>query len=278
VLAAGVRRVVVATTDRNPVVAGRGVAALRAAGVEVVAGVLEAEAAALNRVFLTAMREGRPHVTLKAAATLDGKIADVHGASRWITGEAARARAHRLRSEADAIVVGIGTVLADDPALTVRLDPPWPREPLRVVLDSTARTPAGARVIVGATPARAMIAVGGEAPAGRVRALEEAGAAVLRCAGAGGRVSVADLLAGLAAREVRGVLVEGGAEVAAAFLDADLVDRVALFFAPLLLGGATAPTVVGGPGRDLKRAVALDGLEVTRLGADLLVEADVRRG
>jgi diaminohydroxyphosphoribosylaminopyrimidine deaminase/5-amino-6-(5-phosphoribosylamino)uracil reductase len=278
VIAAGVRRVVVATTDTNPVVAGRGIAALRAAGIEVIGRVLDAEATALNRVFLTAMREGRPHVTLKAAATLDGKIADVHGGSKWITGDAARAAAHRLRSGADAIVVGIGTVLADDPSLTVRLEPPWPREPLRVVLDSTARTPPGARLVTGATPARAVIAVGAAAPATRVRALERAGAVVLHAAGADGRVSVTGLLAALAAREVRGVLVEGGAEVAAAFLEADVVDRVALFVAPLLLGGAPAPTIIGGAGRELKRAVGLDALEVTRVGADLLLEADVKRG
>jgi diaminohydroxyphosphoribosylaminopyrimidine deaminase/5-amino-6-(5-phosphoribosylamino)uracil reductase len=224
------------------------------------------------------MREGRPHVTLKAAATLDGKIADIHGASKWITGDAARTEAHRLRSGADAIIVGVGTVLTDDPSLTVRLDPPWPREPLRVVLDSTARTPASARVVLDATPSRTLIVVADRAPADRVSALEHAGAAVLRCPGDGGRVSVARLLAALAAREVRGVLVEGGAEVAAAFLDADLVDRVALFFAPMLLGGATAPTIVGGAGRDLKRAVALGTLEVKRVGADLLLEADVKRG
>jgi diaminohydroxyphosphoribosylaminopyrimidine deaminase/5-amino-6-(5-phosphoribosylamino)uracil reductase len=277
VVAAGVRRVVVATTDSNPVVAGRGIAALRAAGIEVIERVLDAEAAALNRAFLTAMREGRPHVTLKAAATLDGKIADVHGASRWITGDAARAEAHRLRSAADAIVVGIGTVLADDPALTVRLESPWPREPLRVVLDSTARTPVDARVIAGATPSRALVAVGAAAPAERVRALERTGAVVLRCPGADGRVSITGLLAALAGGEVRGVLVEGGAEVAAAFLEAGVVDRVALFLAPLLLGGAPAPTVIGGAGRELKRAVVLDTLEVTRVGADLLLEADVKR-
>jgi diaminohydroxyphosphoribosylaminopyrimidine deaminase/5-amino-6-(5-phosphoribosylamino)uracil reductase len=277
VIAAGVRRVVVATGDTNPLVAGRGLAALREAGVSVVDGVLEAQAAALNRVFLTAMREGRPHVTLKAAATLDGKIADVHGTSKWITGDGARAEAHRLRSEVDAIVVGIGTVLADDPALTVRLEGRWPREPFRVVLDSSGRTPTSARLIRGATPSRALVAVGATAPEARVHALAAAGAQVVRCPGANGRVSLAALLSELFAREVRGVLVEGGAEVAASFVAADLVDRIAMFFAPLVLGGRDAPTVVGGAGRELKRALALDTLDVRRVGDDLFIEADVKR-
>ena len=277
VIAAGIRRVVVATADTNPLVAGRGLAALREAGLEVVDGVLESPAAALNRIFLSAMREGRPHVTLKAAATLDGKIADVHGTSKWITGDAARLEAHRLRSEADAILVGIGTVLADDPALTVRLDGRWPREPLRVVLDSTARTPPSSRLIHGATPSRALVAVGAAAPEERVHAIEATGAEVVRCPGVDGRVSPTALLAELFAREVRGVLVEGGAETAAAFVDADLVDRIAMFFAPLVLGGRAAAPVVGGAGRELKRALALEHLDVRRVGDDLFVEADVRR-
>jgi diaminohydroxyphosphoribosylaminopyrimidine deaminase/5-amino-6-(5-phosphoribosylamino)uracil reductase len=275
--AAGIRRVVVATDDPNPLVAGRGYDVLMAAGIEVVRGVLERHAVVMNRMFLTAMRERRPHVTLKAAASLDGKIADAQGASKWITGDAARAHAHQLRSEVDAIVVGIGTVLADDPALTVRLEGRWPREPLRVVLDSSARTPTSARLIQGATSSRALIAVGADAPEARVRALEATGAQLVRCPDPNGRVSVAALLTELFARDVRGLLVEGGAEVAASFVDAGLVDRVAMFLAPLIVGGREAPSLVGGAGRDLKRALPLGALEVRRLGDDVLVEADVRR-
>ena len=278
VIAAGVRRVVVATEDPNPLVGGRGLASLRLAGVEVVTGVMAEPAASLNRIFLTAMREGRPHVTIKAAATLDGKIADVHGSSQWISGGAARVEAHRLRSEADAIVVGVGTVLADDPALTVRLDGPWPREPLRVVLDSKARTSTTAKLIASGTPDRAVIAVGSEALEERVRALIAAGARVVRCPGPDGRVSPGDLLTTLFEMEVRGVLVEGGAEVAASFVDAGLVDRVAMFFAPRLLGGAKAPSILAGAGRSLDRALALGPLAVRQVGDDVLIEGDVRRG
>lgn len=275
VVGAGVRRVVVALEDPDPRVSGAGLAALRAAGVEVATGVLAAEAARQNRVFLTAAARRRPHVTLKAAVTLDGRIADVHGASRWITGEAARREAHRLRSESDAIVVGVGTVLADDPALTVRRERPWPREPYRVVLDSAARTPPAARLLAAGTPARAVIATGLDAPAGRVARLQAAGATVLSCPARDGRVDPVAVLAELFAREVRGVLVEGGGAVNASFLEAGLVDRLALFVAPRLLGGP-APGWLAGAGRALKEAVPLGPLEVRPVGQDLLVEADVR--
>lgn len=277
VVAAGIRRVVVALEDPHPLVAGRGLEILRQAGLDVTVGVLAEEAAAQNRVFLTAVREGRPHVTLKAAMTLDGKIADLHGASRWITGDEARREGHRLRAEADAIVVGLTTVLRDDPQLTVRLPTPWPREPYRVVLDAEARTPPGARVIVAGTPARALIAVAERAAPDRVARLAEAGATVLRLPAHAGRVEPAALLAALFARDVRAVLLEGGAEVHGAFVDAGLVDRVAIFVAPRLLGGRAATPVVAGTGRTLKEALELTGWSVRPLGPDLLIEADVSR-
>jgi len=275
VAAAGIARVVAALSDPNPLATGGG-ARLRAAGVTVELGLMAEEAARQNRAWLTAMRERRPHVTLKAAATLDGKIADVHGGSKWITGEAARLHAHRLRAESDAIVVGVTTALRDDPALTVRLGAPWPREPYRVVLDSTARLGADARLIHAATPARALIAVGAEAPADRVAALTRTGATVLRGPTRAGRVDVTALLARLFDLDVRAVLLEGGGETHAAFLDAGVVDRVALFLAPRLLGGRAAPGVLGGEGRDLKDAVTLGPMSVTMLGDDVLLEADVR--
>jgi len=275
---AGVARVVAEVADPNPLVSGGGFAQLRAAGIEVVVGPGAVEAERQNRVFLTAMRERRPHVTLKAAMTLDGKIADLHGASRWITGELARQRAHRLRSESDAIVVGIGTVLRDDPELTVRLGPPWPREPLRVVLDTGARTPVGARLIRAGRPSCAVIAVGADAPQKRREALALTGATIVTCRTRDGRVDLGALLTELFAREVRAVLVEGGGDVHGAFLDAGLVDRVAMFAAPLLIGGRGATPVVGGAGRELKSAIRLGGLTTTPLGDDLLVEADVVRG
>ena len=277
VVAAGICRVVVALVDPNPLVAGRGLGALREAGVEVVAAILTEDAERQNRAFTTAMRLGRPHVTLKAATTLDGRIADVQGESKWITGPDARAAAHRLRSEADAIVAGVGTVLRDDPALTVRLDRPWPREPYRVVLDTGARTPADARLITAATPARALVIVGEHADAARTATLTAAGATVISVPVRDDRIDLHAALAALAEREVRAVLVEGGGEVHGAFLDAALVDRVAFFVAPRLLGGRGATPAIGGAGSPLKSAARIIGVEVTHLGEDLLIEGDIER-
>jgi len=243
----------------------------------VLSGCREDEARAGNRVFLAAMERLRPHVTLKCAMTLDGKIAAVDRRARWITGEAARLEAHRLRSQSDAVMVGIGTVLADDPALTVRLDPPWPREPLRIVVDSRARLPLAARLIEAGTPARAVVAVADEAPAERVARLEARGVTVLSCKSRDGRVDPADLCARLFALDVTGVLLEGGSELNGAFIEAGLVDRVAIFIAPLLIGGASAPTAVGGRGRLLSEAVRLQSLQARALGPDWLIEGDVAR-
>jgi diaminohydroxyphosphoribosylaminopyrimidine deaminase/5-amino-6-(5-phosphoribosylamino)uracil reductase len=277
VLAAGVARVVAAVADPNPRVPGGGADRLRAAGIDVALGCLDAEARALNRVFFTAMREGRPHVTLKWAMTLDGKIADVGRRSRWITADAARAEAHRLRSESDAVVVGLGTALADDPALDIRLGTPWPREPLRVVVDSQARLPLTARVIAAGQPARAVVAVADAAPADRVARLQDRGVTVIACKSDRGRVDVVDLAARLLAMDAIGILVEGGGDLHASFVNARLVDRVAVFVAPKLIGGATAPAPIGGPGLALSDALQLEALTARAVGPDWLLQADVTR-
>lgn len=277
-LESGLRRVVVAVLDPNPRVNGAGVAALRQAGLDVAVGCLEEDARRLNRPFFTWVTEQRPFVTLKVAMSLDGKIAGWNRSSRWITGEEARWEAHRLRSQSDAVAVGIATVLADDPELTVRLDPPWQREPYRVVVDSQGRTPPSARVLSAGSPERTLIAITESAPSERVRALEARGATVLRLASRDGRVDLAALMAELARREVTALLLEGGGELNAGFLEAGLVDRVAVFVAPLLLGGQTAPTPVGGPGRGLKEAFRLTTMTVKSVGTDLLIEGDVARG
>ena len=277
VIRAGVRRVVAATSDPNPKVTGGGAAALRAASIEVSLGCLEREARALNEAFFTAMALRRPHVTAKWAMTLDGKIAAHDRRSRWITGEAARREAHRLRSESDAIVTGIGTVLADDPALTVRLEQPWPREPYRVVVDGHARMPLDAAMLRAGTRARILVAVGEDAPAARVAALAGSGVTVLRCKSHEGRVDVADLCARLFGLDVIAMLLEAGSELTGAFVRAGLVDRVAAFVAPKLLGGAAAPTAAGGAGLPLGDALRVAELTARPLGDDWLLEGRVER-
>jgi diaminohydroxyphosphoribosylaminopyrimidine deaminase/5-amino-6-(5-phosphoribosylamino)uracil reductase len=274
---AGVARVVAACRDPHRQVDGRGVARLRAAGVAVTLGVREAEARALNRAFLCAVTEGRPHVTLKTAMTLDGKIAASDGASRWITGETARLEAHRLRFVADAVLVGIGTVLTDDPRLTVRHPELPPKEPLRVIADGRLRIPVDARVLHAGDPGRTVIACVAPAPTGPAAHLRARGHRVLELPGDAGRVDLRALLGALRELDVIAVLSEGGGELGGALAEAGLVDRVAFFVAPRLLGGRDAPGPLGGRGRPLKETLALVDVAVRRLGDDLLVEADVAR-
>jgi len=271
IIAAGVKRVVAAMVDPNPLVAGKGIARLREAGIEVAVGVLEEEARRLNEAFIKYVTARRPFVILKTAMSLDGKIATVTGESRWITGEAAREYVHQLRNTCDAVLVGIGTVLKDDPSLTTRL-PEGGRDPVRVILDSSARLPLAARVLNQDSEAPTLVATTEVAPAERLAALRQAGAEVLVC-GRGPQVNLDLLLAELATREIVSVLVEGGSTVNASFLLQGLVDKVVWFIAPRIIGGREALGPVGGSGiRHLARAIRLTETVVKQLGADLCVE------
>ncbi len=275
-LAAGVARVVIARADPHPPVAGRSLERLRGAGVEVVTGVLEAEARRLTSAFAKWALHGTPHVTAKWAMSLDGRIAARTGDSRWITGPAARRDAHRLRGEVDAVAVGIGTALADDPELT-RRDAPG-GDPLRVVVDSSARLPLGSKLVASARDRPLLVAVAASAPAERVLALEAAGAAVERLGSSVGaeRVDPRALLAALARRGARTLLVEGGRQLLAAFFEAGCVDRVVAYVAPKVIGGDGAPGPVRGLGVDLvARARAVEGLTATTVGEDVALEGHV---
>jgi len=250
----GVVRVVAALRDPNPLVAGRGLALLRRAGVKVATGVLAPEAARLNERFLVAARSGRPFVLLKAAQTLDGRIATASGHSKWITSVAERRQARWLRRLHDAVLVGIETVLIDDPLL---LPSPRTRRPfLRVVLDSHVRLPATGRLARSARPATPVLVVATRAVPSRRRELEDVGVEVVEAVAGGGglgaassgeRVSLEGALDVLRARGIMSVMVEGGSEVLGSFLAARLVDQVALFRAPLLLGGRGSRPAFGGP-------------------------------
>ena len=254
-LDAGVARVVVAVPDPNQAASG-GTETLRAAGIDVEIGVLEAKAAAGNVAWLTSVRTGRPYLTWKFAATLDGRSAAADGTSRWITGPEARADVHRLRARVDTIVAGVGTVLADDPELTVRLPGHDAHQPLRVVVDSAGRTPAGARVRDGA--AETWIATAAEVGAGP-----------------DGRVDLPKLFAALHARGSRSVLLEGGPTLAGAALRAGLVDRVVGYLAPALLGAG--PAALGEAGiSTIGQALRLDVTDVTVIGTDVRITATPR--
>jgi len=273
ITAAGVRRVVAAMEDPNPRMRGRGLRALRAAGVATHVGVLRAEAERLNDVYLTWRRRRRPFVTVKVAQSLDGKIATVTGQSRWISGPAARRYVHALRGSVDAIAVGIRTVLADDPRLTVR-GRAVVRPPLKVVVDSMLRTPPTARLLAGGGPV--LIATTARASSARRRALEARGAEVLVLPSRAGHVDLRALLRSLAHREIAHLLLEGGGELIAAALRDRLVDRWIAIIAPTLVGGRAAPTPVGGAGiRTLRQAVPVQVTAWSRLGDDLVVEGRI---
>jgi len=275
-IAAGVAEVVAAAGDPNPVVDGRGFARLREAGVEVRTGVLEREAERQNAAFRRHVVTGLPFVTLKMAATLDGKVAARDGSSRWITGEAARADVHRLRADSDAIVVGAGTALADDPALTVR-DPDYRGRPvLRVVVDAAGRVPGTGRLFSDEAPT--LVATSDDADPGAVDAWRAAGAEVVAFPRAPGGVPLAELMAHLGKRDVQSVLLEGGPTLAFSAARDGVVDRLVLFWAPKLLGGSGAPGVLAGEGfAPVGDAVDLEIVSVERVGRDLKVEADVHR-
>jgi len=274
ILAAGVRRVIIAARDPNPQVTGGGAEFLASQGVDIVMGVLETEARRLNEAWLHYVNTGRPWVVAKAACSLDGKIATVGGESQWLTGEAARAVGRRLRHRLDAIIVGIGTVLADNPQLTTRRPRGQGagRDPIRVVLDSRLRLPLTSRLLHLDSQAPTWVATTSQAPPETIRALETRGAQVLVLPADAGRVSLAALLEELGTRQVQSLLVEGGAETLGAFFDQKLVHQFNFFYAPKILGGQRAPGMVGGHGIiHLGQAHIAKNLSVRRVGGDLLV-------
>ena len=272
ILAAGVRRVSIATRDPNPQVTGGGAEFLMAQGVDVTAGVLEAEARRLNEAWFHWVKTDRPWVMAKAACSLDGRIATATGESQWLTGESARAFGHRLRHHVDAILVGVGTVLADNPQLTARLPRGRSQDPIRIVLDSRLRMPLNSKLVQSNSPAPTWVATTGQAPPATVRALKDHGVQVMVLPADAGRVSLPALLHCLGERQVQSVLVEGGAETLGAFFDQRLVQQFNFFYAPKILGGSAAPAMVGGQGvTHLGEAHIARNLSIRRLGVDLLV-------
>jgi diaminohydroxyphosphoribosylaminopyrimidine deaminase/5-amino-6-(5-phosphoribosylamino)uracil reductase len=301
VLRAGIRRVIIATRDPNPRVNGGGAEFLQSQGVQVETGLLADQARRLNEAWFHWVATGLPFVIAKAACSLDGKIATAGGESQWLTGEKARAYGHQLRHQVDAILVGVGTVLADDPQLTTRLPgrttengkrktENGPRDPIRIVLDSRLRLPLSAKLLHLNSPAPTWIACTPAAPKDKIQALQDLGADVLVMptvvrethptetpasvtSASRGLVDLQPLLQELGRRQIQNLLVEGGGETLGSFFDQRLVDKFYFFYAPKILGGKTAPGMLAGAGvKHLGEALQAKDLSVRKLGVDLLVE------
>ena len=271
IVAAGVAEVHMALLDPNPLINGKGREELEAAGISVTVGEQEEAAGQVNEAYLKFTRTGLPFVIAKYAASLDGKIATRTGDARWITGVAARRRANQLRAASDAVMVGVGTVLADDPLLTARddQDHPLPHQPLRVIVDSNGRTPATARLFQ--EPGRVLIA-GARITPRRAGALKRAGAEVLELPAGDGSVDLRALMAALGKRQATAVLVEGGGGLLGSVLGQGLADKLAVFLAPVIIGGAEAVPAVGGVGSDtVAEALRLREVTVEQVGEDLMV-------
>lgn len=280
IIRSGIRRVVIAMIDPNPLVRGRGVAQLRRAGLSVTVGIARHEAEQVNRSYSHWVKTQRPYVTLKAGMTLDGQIATVSGESQWITGEESRREVHRLRAQADAIVVGIGTVLKDDPALTARRVPALKKlaakQPLRVVVDSRLRISPSAKILSQQRQAPTVVMTTMAASSSKRAMLKRRGVETLTVPAAHSRVKLLPLLKRLGQRGITNIIVEGGSELNAAFLKAKLINEVRLYLAPRLLGGATSIGVFGGEGpRRLTQACQLRNMRTRRVGTDLVIEGQL---
>ncbi|MDY5613019.1 bifunctional diaminohydroxyphosphoribosylaminopyrimidine deaminase/5-amino-6-(5-phosphoribosylamino)uracil reductase RibD [Dysosmobacter sp.] len=273
ILEAGIKRVVVGSGDPNPLVAGKGLEFLRAHGVEVETGVLQAECDALNYVFFHYIRTKRPYVVMKYAMTLDGKIATRTGASQWIAGEDARRQVHQDRHRYTAIMAGVGTVLADNPLLTCRME--GGRNPVRIICDTHLRTPLDSQIVRTAREVPTILAVG-EAASAQAVPYRDAGCQVWVLPERDGHVNLSVLMERLGAAEIDSVLLEGGGTLNWAALECGVVQRVQAYIAPKLFGGAAAKSPVAGLGVEIPaQAVRLKNATVTQIGEDFLLEGEV---
>jgi diaminohydroxyphosphoribosylaminopyrimidine deaminase/5-amino-6-(5-phosphoribosylamino)uracil reductase len=271
IVKSGLECVVVGMRDPNPNVAGGGCEKLRGEGLEVREGVLEAECRRLNEAFIKFVTSGSPMVTSKTAMTLDGYTATVSGDSKWITGERSRYLVHRLRDQVDAVMVGVGTVLADNPRLTVRAVRRTIPQPYRVIVDTHLRTPKDAAVVACEDPERTIIVVGKGVPSARRKDFNDAGVEFVECAENQDGIDMGVLLDILAARQVVSVLVEGGARLLGSLMRGRLVDKFYVFRAPILLGGNDGiPMAVGAGAVEISRGLKLKDILVRRIDNDVL--------
>jgi len=273
IIKSGVKKVFVATTDPNPQVAGTGIERMTKAGIEVKVGILQEEARDLNKIFFYNIQTGLPYVTLKSAVSLDGKTATVTGESKWITGEESRADVHHLRHQHDGIMVGINTVLKDNPSLTTRLLVGG-KNPIRIILDTHLRTPLDAQVIID-QQAPTWIVTGAEVDQNRVSQFSELGIEVLKMESQ--KISIKEMIVVLGKRGITSLFVEGGAEVHGSFLKEHAFQQIITYIAPKLIGGKNAPTSFGGQGIEhIAEAVSLNIKQVDLIGSDIRIIAEPR--
>lgn len=279
IISNGIKKVIICLKDPNPLVSGQGMKRLEDAGIEVEVGLLSEEGQRQNEVFLMYMRTKRPFVMMKTAMTLDGKIATRTNASQWITGEASRAFTHELRHEVSGIMVGIGTVLADDPSLTTRRVKGGGKDPLRIIVDSRGRIPLDARVLHLTSEAKTIIATTSEISPEKTEAIRALGAEVWVLPTKDQRVDLQALMGLLGEKGIASILLEGGSELNYSALKAGIVDKVYTFIAPKIIGGVKAKGPVGGYGiEDLSQAIALEKMSVVHFGEDVLIEAMIKKG
>ncbi|MHB8064964.1 MAG: bifunctional diaminohydroxyphosphoribosylaminopyrimidine deaminase/5-amino-6-(5-phosphoribosylamino)uracil reductase RibD [Ruminiclostridium sp.] len=273
IIEAGISKVVVAMEDPNPKVSGRGIKMLKDAGIEVVVGILENEARLLNEIFIKYITHKRPFVIMKTAMTLDGKIACASGDSRWISGESSRQQVHVVRDRVAAIMVGINTVLVDNPALTTRLGAGRGKDPIRIVVDSKGIIPVDSKVISVESSAGTILATTSLLESEKEKQLLKKGVRILKLNGLEGHVDLVKLMGELYKLDIDSVLLEGGGDLNAAALNSGIVDKVMFFIAPKIIGGKDAKTSVEGLGIQLmKDAIKLEDISISRFDEDILVE------
>ena len=274
IIGSGVKKVVFPLIDPNPLTSGKGRQGLLEAGVEVMEGVLEKEARRLNAPFFKLMTTGMPYVIAKWAMSLDGKTATYTGDSRWVSSKESREHVHKVRSQVDAVIVGINTVLRDDPLLTSRI--PGGRNPKRIVLDSQARIPMDCKLLKSLAESEVIIATTPSAPGERVETLRKAGCGVVLLEGDEQGVNPVEFLKVLGQWKFTNVLLEGGGSLTASFFEKGLVDRVMVFISPKIIGGVEAKTPVGGKGvASIEESLKLKEIQVTRFSEDILIEGIV---
>lgn len=277
IIESGIKRIMIGITDPNPLVSGKGIARLKSAGTTTQVGVLEEACSKLNEVYLKYITKKIPFVILKVASSLDGKIATRSGDSRGITAQESLRFVHRLRDQCDALMVGIGTVQADNPLLTTRLKGKVGKDPIRVIVDSSLRISPQARLFNPHSQAGVIIATTQKAPRGKKERLEKIGAKVITVGSANGKVDLKKLMVALGKLEITSLLIEGGTKIITSALKDDIVDKIFFFYAPKILGGHAAHGITAGEGVEyVNQALTVQDLKVKRQGEDVLVEGYIR--